>query len=122
MKAAFSVCPFVPIRSLCNSCNTPGIVGDKPIETLGEVGKAALTSGTSAVLKQAASAAGLSGTSTATTPAASATTAPVCADGACAVKQAFPAQDTKDRQVATHLLQKENLAFCLTYPYTLLSC
>ena len=68
--------------------NTPGIVGDKPIETIGEVGKAALTSGASTVLKQAANAAGLSGTSTAAAKAVEAATGSACADGACAVPAA----------------------------------
>ena len=65
--------------------NTPGIVGDKPIETIDEVGKAALTSGASAVLKQAANAAGLTGTSTAAAPAVAPVTSSACADGSCAV-------------------------------------
>jgi hypothetical protein len=65
--------------------NTPGIVGDKPIETLGEVGKAALTSGTSTVLKQAVNAAGLSGTSTTAAKAVQSATGSACADGACAL-------------------------------------
>lgn len=34
--------------------NTSGITGDKPIDTLGEVGKAAITGGASAAAKQAA--------------------------------------------------------------------
>ncbi len=57
--------------------NTPGIVGDKPIEALGDVGKAALTGGTSTVLKQAATTAGLSGSATNTEKAATAS------DGSC---------------------------------------
>lgn len=64
--------------------NTPGIVGDKPIEALGEVGKAALTGGTSTVLKQAASAAGLTGSTATAEKAAAAGSA--CADGSCAEK------------------------------------
>lgn len=64
--------------------NTPGIVGDKPIETLGEVGKTALSAGASTVLKQAASAAGLSGTTTNAEKAAAAATGSACADGSCA--------------------------------------
>ena len=64
--------------------NTPGIVGDKPIETIGDVGKAALTSGTSTVLKQAANAAGLTGTAAAEKAVAPATGS-ACADGSCAV-------------------------------------
>jgi len=67
--------------------NTPGIVGDKPIEAIGEVGKAALTGGgTSTVLKQAASAAGLTGTTTNAEKAASAAAGAACADCSCAVK------------------------------------
>ena len=66
--------------------NTPGIVGDKPVEALGEVGKAALTGGTSTVLKQAASAAGLTGSTTNVEKAATAATGSACADGSCAVK------------------------------------
>ncbi len=67
--------------------NTPGIVGDKPIETIGDVGKAALTSGASTVLKQAASAAGLTGTSATAEKAVEAVTGSgsACADGACAL-------------------------------------
>jgi len=65
--------------------NTPGIVGDKPIETLGDVGKAALTSGTSTVLKQAANAVGISGTSTTAAPAVAPATGSACADGSCTV-------------------------------------
>ena len=68
--------------------NTPGIVGDKPIETIGEVGKAALTSGTSTVLKQAANAAGLSGTTATADKATAPATGSACADGACAVPAA----------------------------------
>ncbi|MDD4175076.1 MAG: hypothetical protein WC328_09655 [Kiritimatiellia bacterium] len=64
--------------------NTPGIVGDKPIETLGEVGKTALTGGTSTVLKQAANAAGLTGTA-APAVEVEAATGSACADGTCAV-------------------------------------
>ena len=66
--------------------NTPGIVGDKPIETIGEVGKTALTSGTSTVLKQAINAVGISGTSTAAAPAVAPATGAACADGSCTVK------------------------------------
>ncbi len=66
--------------------NTSGIVGDKPIETLGDVGKAALTGGTSTVLKQSAKAVGISGTSTATDKTVDATTGSACADGSCVVK------------------------------------
>ena len=66
--------------------NTPGIVGDKPIETIGDVGKAALTSGTSTLLKQAANAAGLTGTAAATDKAVAPVTGSACADGSCAVK------------------------------------
>ena len=65
--------------------NTPGIVGDKPIETIGEVGKAALTSGASTVIKQAANAAGLTGTDSAVDKVIKATGGSACADGACAV-------------------------------------
>ena len=65
--------------------NTPGIVGDKPIETIGDVGKAALTGGTSTVLKQAANAVGISGTSTTAAPAVAPATGSACADGSCAV-------------------------------------
>ena len=66
------------VNQTATPSNTPGIVGDKPIETLGDVGKAALASGTSTVLKQAANAVGLSGTNAATSSA--------CADGSCTVK------------------------------------
>lgn len=66
--------------------NTPGLIGDKPVETIGDIGKAALTGGTSTVLKQAASAAGLSGTSTTAAPAVSPATGSACADGSCTVK------------------------------------
>ena len=66
--------------------NTPGIVGDKPIETIGEVGKTALTGGTSTVLKQAANAVGISGTATpAVEKAVQSATGSTCADGSCAV-------------------------------------
>ena len=65
--------------------NTPGIVGDKPIETIGEVGKTALTGGTSTVLKQAANAVGISGTSTPAAPVVAPATGSACADGSCAV-------------------------------------
>ena len=68
--------------------NTPGIVGDKPIETIGEVGKSALTGGTSTVLKQAASAAGLTGTAAAVDKAVSPATGSACADGSCTVPTA----------------------------------
>ncbi len=66
--------------------NTPGIVGDKPIETIGDVGKTALTSGASTVLKQAANAVGISDTATAAERAVGAATGSACADGSCAIK------------------------------------
>ncbi len=68
--------------------NTSGVTGDKPIETLGEVGKAALTSGASTVLKQAANAVGISGTAANAEKAAALATGSACADGACAVPAA----------------------------------
>ena len=71
------------VNQTATPSNTPGIVGDKPIETIGEVGKTALTGGTSTVLKQAASAAGLTGTTTNVEKAATATGS-ACADGSCA--------------------------------------
>jgi len=76
------------VNQTATPSNTPGIVGDKPIETLGDVGKTALTGGTSTVLKQAASATGLTGkTATAEkAAAATATTGSACADGSCATK------------------------------------
>ncbi len=73
------------VNQTATPSNTPGIVGDKPIETIGEVGKTALTGGTSTVLKQAASAVGLSGTTTNVEKAATAATGSSCADGSCAV-------------------------------------
>jgi len=76
------------VNQTATPSNTPGIVGDKPVETLGEVGKAALTGGTSTVLKQAASAAGLTGTTTNVEKAASAANGAACADGACTVPAA----------------------------------
>jgi len=76
------------VNQTATPSNTPGIVGDKPVETLGEVGKAALTGGTSTVLKQAASAAGLTGTPATAEKAATAATGSACADGACAVPAA----------------------------------
>lgn len=74
------------VNQTATPSNTPGIVGDKPVETLGEVGKAALTGGTSTVLKQAASAAGLTGTPATAEKAATAATGSACADGSCAAK------------------------------------
>ena len=62
------------VNQTATPSNTPGIVGDKPIETIGEIGKTALTGGTSTVLKQAASAAGLTGTNTNVEKAATAAT------------------------------------------------
>jgi len=76
------------VNQTATPSNTPGIVGDKPVETLGEVGKAALTGGTSTVLKQAASAAGLTGTPATAEKAATAATGSACADGACTVPAA----------------------------------
>ena len=77
------------VNQTATPSNTPGIVGDKPIETIGEVGKAALTGGTSAVLKQAANAAGLSGTATpAVEKAVQSATGSACADGSCSVPTA----------------------------------
>ena len=73
------------VNQTATPTNTPGIVGDKPIETLGDVGKTALTSGTSTVLKQAASAAGLAGTPATATTAEPAATGFACADGACSM-------------------------------------
>ncbi len=57
--------------------------GFDPIETLGDVGKAALIGGTSTVLKQATNAAGLTGTTAADKAAAAGS---ACADGTCAAK------------------------------------
>ncbi len=76
------------VNQTATPSNTPGIVGDKPIETLGEVGKVALTSGTSTVLKQAASAAGLTGTTTNVEKAATTAAGSACVDGSCAVPAA----------------------------------
>ena len=76
------------VNQTATPANTPGIVGDKPIETLGEVGKTALTSGASTVLKQAANAAGLTGTTATVEKAATAATGSACADGSCAVPAA----------------------------------
>lgn len=73
------------VNQTATPANTSGVTGDKPIETIGEVGKAALTGGTSTVLKQAASAAGLTGTPATAEKAATAATGSACADGACAV-------------------------------------
>lgn len=69
------------VNQTATPTNTSGVTGDKPIETIGEVGKTALTGGTSTVLKQAANAVGISGTSTTAAPA----TGSACADGSCAV-------------------------------------
>jgi hypothetical protein len=74
------------VNQTATPTNTSGVTGDKPIEAIGEVGKTALTGGTSTVLKQAASAAGLTGTTTTVEKAASAATGSACADGSCAVK------------------------------------
>ena len=73
------------VNQTATPSNTPGIVGVKPIETIGDVGKTALTGGTSTVLKQA-SAAGLTGNATpAGEKAVQTATGSACADGACAV-------------------------------------
>ena len=77
------------VNQTATPTNTSGVTGDKPIETIGEVGKTALTGGTSTVLKQAASAAGLTGTTANVEKAAAAATGATgsaCADGSCAVK------------------------------------
>ena len=76
------------VNQTATPSNTPGIVGDKPIETIGEVGKTALTGGTSTVLKQAANAAGLTGTTTNGEKASSVSTGSACTDGSCAVPAA----------------------------------
>ena len=74
------------VNQTATPSNTPGIVGDKPIETLGEIGKTALTGGTSTVLKQAANAVGISGTAPpAADKAVSAATGSACADGVYSV-------------------------------------
>ena len=73
------------VNQTATPTNTSGVTVDRPIETIGEVGKTALTGGTSTVLKQAASAAGLTGTTTNVEKAAAATGS-ACADGSCAVK------------------------------------
>ena len=73
------------VNQTATPTNTSGVTGDKPIETLGDVGKTALSGGTSTVLKQAASAAGLTGTTATVEKAATAATGSACADGACAV-------------------------------------
>ena len=76
------------VNQTATPTNTSGVTGDKPIETIGEVGKSALTGGTSTVLKQAANAAGLTGTPATAEKAATAATGSACADGACAVPAA----------------------------------
>lgn len=73
------------VNQTATPTNTSGVTGDKPIETIGEVGKTALTGGTSTVLKQAANAAGLTGTTTNVEKAASADPGAACADGSCAL-------------------------------------
>ncbi|HPS08447.1 MAG TPA: hypothetical protein PLG22_12990 [Kiritimatiellia bacterium] len=72
------------VNQTATPTNTSGVTGDKPIETIGDVGKTALTGGTSTVLKQAANAAGLTGT-TANVEKAATATGSACADGSCAV-------------------------------------
>jgi hypothetical protein len=75
------------VNQTATPTNTSGVTGDKPIETIGEVGKTALTAGTSTVLKQAASAAGLSGTAAPTVEkTVQSATGSACADGSCTVK------------------------------------
>jgi len=74
------------VNQTATPTNTSGVTGDKPVETIGEVGKTALTGGTSTVLKQAASAVGLTGTTATVEKAATAATGSACADGSCAVK------------------------------------
>ena len=76
------------VNQTATPTNTSGVTGDKPIETIGEVGKTALTGGTSTVLKQAANAAGLTGTTATAEKAATAATGSACADGSCAVPAA----------------------------------
>jgi hypothetical protein len=77
------------VNQTATPTNTSGVTGDKPIETIGEVGKTALTGGTSTVLKQAASAAGLSGTAApAADKAVESATGSACADGSCTVPTA----------------------------------
>ena len=76
------------VNQTATPTNTSGVTGDKPIETIGEVGKTALTGGTSTVFKQAANAAGLTGTTATAEKAATAATGSACADGSCAVPAA----------------------------------
>ncbi len=73
------------VNQTATPTNTSGVTGDKPIETIGEVGKTALTAGTSTVLKQATNAAGLTGSTANVEKAAAASTGSACADGSCAV-------------------------------------
>ncbi len=61
--------------------NTSGIVGDKPIDTLGEVGKTAITGGASSAVKAGASA--LKTLGSASAAAAATESAADCATGAC---------------------------------------
>lgn len=76
------------VNQTATPTNTSGVTGDKPIETIGEVGKTALTGGTSTVFKQAPNAAGLTGTTATAEKAATAATGSACADGSCAVPAA----------------------------------
>ena len=76
------------VNQTATPTNTSGVTGDKPIETIGEVGKTALTGGTSTVLKQAANAAGLTGTTTNAEKATAVTAGSACADGSCAMPAA----------------------------------
>lgn len=76
------------VNQTATPTNTSGVTGDKPIETIGEVGKTAFTSGASTVLKQAANAAGLTGTTANAEKATTAATGSACADGSCAAPAA----------------------------------
>lgn len=74
------------VTQTASPANTSGITGDKPIDTIGEVGKAAITGGASAAAKQAAKLVeGASATDTATAAAEKAAAA-ACTTGNCNLK------------------------------------
>ena len=77
------------VNQTATPTNTSGVTGDKPIETIGEVGKTAITGGASAVTAEAKKLLAGSTTSTTAADAAAKATAAAsgaaCSDGSCTI-------------------------------------
>lgn len=69
------------VNQTATPTNTSGVTGDKPIETIGEVGKTAITGGAAAAIDEAKKL--VTSSDAATAAATAAKTATACSDGSC---------------------------------------